>query len=362
MTGPSESDASASAGARTLQTIAMGDLVAERDRYDAAVMQSVELDRFCSSAPWILSAHEAFHAGDPIVGARLAGGYLAMARGNASGVGPFLAPLEAMWGLAAPLVGPDPEALVPSASELLRTDPAWRLLWFSGLLRDGRWFRALASAFGRRFELRLGPATERFRASLSGGFDGWLSRRSALFRKRLRASLRWAHRELEFEWFGSGEVLSTEAARALFERIHAVETRSWKGLEGTGFVAGDMRRFYERMVPELALAPREPAIAANAGAAVPSGDHRLRVLFARRHGEDVAVCFGGVLGDVYRGLQNSFDDRYREHSLGNVMQAESIRRLGEEGVAIYDLGSGMEYKARWSDEVFETVALLVIRR
>jgi CelD/BcsL family acetyltransferase involved in cellulose biosynthesis len=45
-----------------------------------------------------------------------------------------------------------------------------------------------------------------------------------------------------------------------------------------------------------------------------------------------------------------------------VLQAETIRRLCEEGVATYDLGSGMDYKARWAEVVFETITLLVIRR
>lgn len=320
----------------------LGALSAAREAFDAAVLKTPGIDHFCSSSAWILPAHSAFHAEDEVIAARLGDGFLALTRGQAPGLGPFLAPLEAMWGLACPLVGEHPAPLSRAAADLVSTLPDWRLLWLSGLLRDGPLFTSLARALSR-YELRLGPITQRFRASLDGGFEGWLGRRSPLFRKRLRAALRLAERELSFEWLAPPSA-DLATSRALFERIHAVETRSWKGLGGSGFVAGDMRHFYEAMVPELAA----------------SG--RLRVLFARHSGEDVGVCFGGVLAGTYRGLQNSFDDRFRDHSLGNVLQAETIRRLCDEGVATYDLGSGMDYKARWAEEIFETTALLVLRR
>lgn len=324
------------------QDLDLDELRAMSEAYDATVLSTPGIDHFCSSSTWILPAHSAFHADDEVIAARLGDGFLALTRGQAPGLGPFLAPLEAMWGLACPLVGARPTPLARAAADLVSTLSDWRLLWLSGLLRDGPLFTSLARALSR-YELRLGPITQRFRASLDGGFDGWLGRRSPLFRKRLRASLRLAERDLDFEWL-TAPVSSRTEAQSLFSRIHAVETRSWKGLDGTGFVAGDMRRFYELMVPELAAAGR------------------LRVLFARQDGQDVGVCFGGVLAHAYRGLQNSFDDRFRDRSLGNVLQAETIRRLCDEAITTYDLGSGMDYKARWAEEIFETTALLVLRR
>lgn len=320
----------------------LDELRAAGEAFDAAVLKTPGIDHFCSSSAWILPAHSAFHAEDEVIAAKLGDGFLALTRGQAPGLGPFLAPLEAMWGLACPLVGAHPTPLARAAADLVSTLTDWRLVWLSGLLRDGPLFTSLARALSR-YELRLGPITQRFRASLDGGFDGWLGRRSPLFRKRLRAALRLAERDLVFEWI-DGPPGSRAEAQNLFLRIHAVETRSWKGLEGTGFVAGDMRRFYEEMVPALA------------------DTGRLRVLFARHDGQDVGVCFGGVLAGTYRGLQNSFDDRFRDHSLGNVLQAETIRRLCDEGLATYDLGSGMDYKSRWAEEIFETTALLVLRR
>lgn len=319
------------------------------DPYDEAVARSVSVDQFCSSSAWVLPAHAAFHSGHPVVACRIDEGFVALARGYAPELGRFLAPLEAMWGLASPLVGPDERGLAQGAAEWLLTDPDWNLLWLGGLSKDGLSFTTLVRSLGPRVQLRLGPSTVRYRASLGGGFDGWLSRRSPVFRKRLRQALRWAKAELTFEWVDAATAFDPASAAAMFQRIHAVETRSWKGREGTGFVTGDMYGFYERMVPSLALKQGR------------SG-HGLRVLFARQGERDVAVCFGGVFGDTYRGLQNSFDDDFRSRSLGNVMQAESIARLCEEGVRLYDLGSEMDYKARWAESAFETVTLLVIRR
>ncbi len=342
-------DAASAGGARARTDLDGVGFAALRDAYDEAVAKSPSIDQFCSSAAWVLPAHAAFHNDHPVVACRIDDGFVALARGYAPELGRFLAPLEAMWGLASPIVGADERGLAEGAAEWLLADPDWNLLWLGGLMKGGPSFTNLVRFLGPRLQLRLGPSTVRYRASLEGGLDGWSALRSPLFRKRLRQAMRWAKAELTFEWVDGTVALDEPAAVALFQRIHAVETRSWKGREGTGFVMGDMYRFYERMVPSLAL---------KRGAA----GHGLRVLFARQGERDVAVCFGGVFGDTYRGLQNSFDDDFRSRSLGNVMQAESIARLCDEGVRIYDLGSEMDYKARWAESAFETVTLLVIRR
>ncbi len=315
--------------------------------FDGAVEKSDDIDRFCSSSAWILSAYEAFHASHPAEITPVDEGFLALTRGEAPGLGRFLAAFEAMWGLACPLVGPQPKRLGKEAGQLLLTRDDWQVLWLGGLKRDSARFRGLVEGLAKRCELRLGPESLRYRASLEGGFDGWLGRRSPRFRKMIRQLMRRGD-SLRFEWIDSQTPLTAEEATALYERIHAVETRSWKGLEGTGFVTGDMKRFYGAMVPRLAR---------------PHGlGHRLRVLFAKDGAEDVAVCFGGVFGDTFRGLQNSFDDRYRELGLGNRMQAEVISRLATEGVGIYDLGSEMDYKARWAEGRDTSLTLIGVRR
>lgn len=320
------------------------------EAFDAAVLASPRIDHFCSSSAWVLSAHAAFHGSGRGFIAALDEGFVALSRARTSGLGRYYAALEAMWGLACPIVGERAQRVGADAAALLLDQrERWDVLWLGGIERDGPLFRALAGGLGRRAELRLGPSMRRHQAALDGGFDGWLARRSPLFRKRIRQSLRAFEREgLTLSWVDTrtsseGGAPGPDGA-ALFERILAVERRSWKGLEGTGFVQGEMRAFYARMVPQLAQAGR------------------LRVLFAARGDEDVAVCFGGVLGDTFRGLQNSFDDRFRALSLGNAMQAHTIARLCAEGVAIYDLGSEMEYKARWAEGGLETVTLIAVGR
>ena len=84
-----------------------------------------------------------------------------------------------------------------------------------------------------------------------------------------------------------------------------------------------------------------------------------RLLFATLDGADVAYIFGGLFGDTYRGLQFSFDHRYADLSLGNLCQLEQIRRLCNEGVPNYDLGTEVRYKKRWGDRVFTTSSLFV---
>ena len=75
--------------------------------------------------------------------------------------------------------------------------------------------------------------------------------------------------------------------------------------------------------------------------------------------ESALTLFGGLFGKTYRGLQFSFDDRYAELSLGNLCQLEEIRRLSDDGVEIYDLGTEVPYKKRWGDRVFTTSCLVV---
>lgn len=313
--------------------------------FDRAVLASVDIDRFCSSTHWIVPARHAFHATHEVFVRPLGDGYCALTRGETAGLGRFYAPLEAMWGLACPIVGAPAETLGRQAAEVLLAERArWDVLWLGGVRRDGPLWRGLVRGLSGACDLRLGPTTTRHQASLEGGFDGWLSRRSAKFRKMLRQAMRDVRAaDVELEWV-DGESARALGGEALFARIHAIERRSWKGMEGTGFVQGDMRTFYERMLPRLASAGR------------------LRVLFGRQGGEDVAFCFGGVLEGTFRGLQNSYDDRLRALSLGNAMQAHTIEHLAREGVTQYDLGSEMEYKARFAEGGLVTATLIAVRR
>jgi CelD/BcsL family acetyltransferase involved in cellulose biosynthesis len=102
-----------------------------------------------------------------------------------------------------------------------------------------------------------------------------------------------------------------------------------------------MADFYDRMTRRLAARGR------------------LRATLARFGDEDVAMGFGATFGDTFRGLQMSYDDRFRDLALGNLVQHRLISGLAEEGIRLYDLGTDIGYKRRWSEPGLETVALVV---
>jgi CelD/BcsL family acetyltransferase involved in cellulose biosynthesis len=84
----------------------------------------------------------------------------------------------------------------------------------------------------------------------------------------------------------------------------------------------------------------------------------LRLGFAQRDGQDLAYILGGIFGDTYRGLQFSFAADEEPLSLGNLCQYWQLERLCAENIALYDLGSEVEYKRRWGEIVHETVTLV----
>jgi hypothetical protein len=309
--------------------------------YDKAVGQTPYIDRFCSSSYWVLPAHHALNGEEPayVWRADSSNGYVALARGRHESVGNYLQPLEASWGLASPIVGSDVRSVAREfASEFLHSTHDWETLFLTGIHKSSPQFVELVQNFRRRYFVGLGPSMTRMSARLDGGLDGFLERRSSKFRANLRNARRDAedvgvtyeyHSELD------GKV------DQIFDRIIDIERRSWKGKQDSGISSGRMRHFYERMTERLV--EREA----------------LRVGFARADAEDIAYCFGGVFDFVYRGLQMSYDDEYSDLSIGNLLQVEMIRSLVEEGVETYDMGQAMDYKSRWTDDEFTTVALVI---
>lgn len=298
------------------------------DELDAAVASDPAVDRFCSRSDWILSFHEAFHPHGEIVAARDGGAFVALAARRG-----LLEPLEAMWGFASPLVGPAASALM---LELLRARGGGEPLYLSGLAPSALGTRELLRGLRPDYALGLASTTVRFVARLGG--EGFLARRNARFRRNARAALRRTRAaEVTFEHLAPDDAAAGAAAHA---RTLAVEERSWKSAGGNGVDRGPMCEFYRRMLPRLAARKA------------------LRVVFARRGGEDVGYLVGGLAGELFRGLQFSFDERLRALGLGNALQLEAIDVLTQEGVALYDLGGQSEYKARWGELQVATVGVL----
>ncbi|HSD89141.1 MAG TPA: GNAT family N-acetyltransferase [Kofleriaceae bacterium] len=318
----------------------LGAAAAVADDFDREVAQTPAIDRFCSSFAWVASAASALMP--PRVSFTFRGeyGYFAAMRGVHPAGFPYVEPIELAWGLAAPLIGHDIDGLVGEVVPLLANRRDWQLAILAGMTVNGPQRRALDATLPARWERRRGQPTVRHVASLDGGVDGFLSRRSRELRKSIRKSRRAAHdRGLTFDSVRASE----QDAAALYERIQNVESTSWKSKEGVGIHAGPMRAFYGAMLPRLCALGQQ------------------RTIFARIGERDVGYILGAVMGGEYRGLQFSYDDELRELGIGGLLQFQQVTELCDEGVGRYDLGTEMDYKRRWAEEIMETEMLVLVR-
>lgn len=324
-----------------MREISLSQFKRERHTYNLLVAETPDIDRFCSSTYWILPAYEALsHAGEVWVrGSRTNRGYVVLARGYHESIGHYLQPLEASWGLASPLVGTKPAAVAREfAFELGQKAHQWDTLFLTGLNQKSPQFKELVKRLRRRYFVGIGPSMTRQFASLSGGLEGFLSRRSSKFRSNLRRAREEAKQlEIDYQYLAEFDGDPDE----VFDRIMRVEKQSWKGEKNAGITRGSMRQFYRHMIRQLAEADA------------------LRVIFGRHEDRDIAYCFGGLFESGYRGLQMSYDTDYREYSPGNLLQVEMIEHLADEGIETYDMGQAMDYKSRWTEKEFTTVALIV---
>ncbi|HEX2689138.1 MAG TPA: GNAT family N-acetyltransferase [Kofleriaceae bacterium] len=317
------------------------DIAAVADDFDGEVAATPAIDRFCSSSAWILAAASALMPPRAPFSFHSASGYFAAMRGVHAAGFPYIEPVELAWGLAAPLIGRDPDALAADVVAMLAARRDWQLAIFAGLTADGPQRRALERVLPPRWERRFGTPTARYVASLDGGVDGFLARRSRELRKSLRKSLRAA--SAAGVTFESVRISSAGGAEALYARIQQIETASWKAREGVGISVGPMRMFYELMLPRLCLTGQQ------------------RTVFAKVGGRDVGYILGAVFEGEYRGLQFSYDDDHAALGIGGLLQYHQIVELCDEGVARYDLGTEMDYKRRWAEEVMETEMLVLVR-
>ena len=316
------------------------DLAANADDFDREIARTPDIDRFCSSSAWVLAAASALMPPRAPFSFRGTHGYFAAARGVHPAGFPYFEPIELAWGLASPLAGHDSEALAQEIVPLLAQRRDWQLAILAGMTGDGPQRRALERALPRRWERRRGTPTIRHVASLDGGVDGFLSRRSRELRKSLRKSLRAANDA--GITFDSVRATPAEAA-ALYDRIQAVEQRSWKAQENVGISQGPMRAFYGAMLPRLCQLGQQ------------------RTMFARLGEQDVGYILGAVAGGEYRGLQFSYDDEHAQFGLGGLLQYHQVVELCADGIGRYDLGTEMDYKRRWAEDIMETEMLVLVR-
>jgi CelD/BcsL family acetyltransferase involved in cellulose biosynthesis len=312
----------------------------DRALWDRLALASPDIDRFCSASAWGLAAMGTIMEPGELVLEGGGDGLIALAHRRRDGLS-LLEGLEASWGLGSPLIGPDRRGLAATLSSILAGRSDWELAVLPGLPLGSPLLGAVAATLADRFRLATGPLTRRHVASLAGGVDGFLGRRSAGTRKSLRrAARRAAAAGISFEAHRPRRAAELDA---LITRAVAVEARSWKRRDG-GLAIPGMRRFYFRLGHRLIA------------------DGRLRVLVASLGDEDVAYVLGAVFGDTYRGLQFSFDDRYRDVGLGNLAQLRQIEQLvAEPEIRTYDLGTGGAYKRAWAELTRDSVCLVAIR-
>jgi hypothetical protein len=316
----------------------LDDFESRTAHFDDIMGRSDDVDQFCSSSLWGLPAHQALMPERELAVLESESGYVALARGTSDHYGAYLEPMECMWQFASPFAREDLK-LANEFGDALKTQwRDWNVVILTGLTPGTDFFRELVLELEKRFQLTLIGKTGRVLADISDGVSGFLGRRSRGFRRSLsRATRDCAQREIEFQV--CSDLGSVGECSGLYQRILDVELRSHKGLAGKGIDQPGMREFYERMLPRLV----------RVGA--------LRLIFARHEGQDVGFVFGGVKGSTFRGLQMSYDQSYAELSLGNVLQFKMVELLSDEGLAIYDLGSDIEYKHRWGEERFGTLSV-----
>lgn len=298
------------------------------------------MDPYCSRSEWVLSFHSAFAPQRAVFALRDGGSFVTLAGAPDERFGYVVQPLEHLWGMACPLVGPDARALL---ARLLAGGvfPAGAHLLLYGLPFDRLWLSELAAGLPPGWAFGLVGTTDRRIASLEGGLDGFLARRSPNLRRSVRKSLHRIERlGVRFERVP----VTPDTFPAVYRRILAIERQSWKSRSGNGVDRGPMKRFYERMIPRLL---RRDAF---------------RLIIARRDDEDLGYVHGGTIGRHFRGLQFSFVDDERTLSLGNLLQVEMVRWLAEDGFETYDLGMVVPYKERWAESGLVTADVLIAPR
>ena len=307
-----------------------------------------QADPFCSSPAWQIAFHEAFSPDRRLFLETGPGGVLAFAEKRFSPENAFLTPIEAHWLFGCPLMGKDAVDMLSGAMDSITTTyaPHFPKIVISGVRPGGILPRRLLRGFASTFNIYLHSECTQCAASLSGGVDGFLSRRSANHRSKLKKAARRAL--AKGIWFERVAPASLEEADAAYARMLHVESRSWKGTNECGMAEPPAREFYATLLRRLSLSKSA------------------RVIFAKSDNADIGFIFGGMAGKVYRGQQFSYDNLWRNYSVGNLMQVEKVRWLCEQEAARYDMGplTGplMEYKAHWAEKQFAIQTWIFVRR
>ncbi|MCR4667403.1 MAG: GNAT family N-acetyltransferase [Desulfovibrio sp.] len=301
--------------------------------------QASELSDPLSSEPdWILAFHETYNPSRPVLALFDSANAIFLCEEILQDGQTVLVSPECSWLYARPLLGPDPIPLFLSLLDHMDerySRTRFPLILFGGMSPHTAFASEALLHLGHAFRFYLHQEGVQCGASLKGGLDGFLGRRSGNFRSKLRKAWRKAH---EASVTYSRFIPEPDQVEDLFSRMLAVEEKSWKGKIESGIKNPHSTLFYKALMTRLAR------------------EGRARLMFAEHEGVDIGFIFGGVSNGIYRGQQFSFDASWEAYSIGNTLQYEQIRWLCQEGVLRYDMGPitgpRMEYKMHWTEERF----------
>jgi len=304
-------------------------------RWQQLALTTNQADPVCCAPAWQLAFHEVFTPKRRVfyasthLGAIILGEFIGQ-NGNT-----YLLPLEDSWLFGQPLLGEEAPLLLAEVMPELMEGNLGKIpdIIVSGIIEPSFFARALFQRFYPAFTFYRQDGCAGASASLRGGVDGWLGRRSANHRAKLRRSARHAaNLGVSFERCRPTQ----ENADSIYERIIAVERKSWKGIQHCGMAESPSLEFYRALLSRHA----------KNGAAL--------VIFAMLENTDIGFIFGGICGNIYRGQQFSYANEYAKLSLGNLLQLQKIIWLCELGVERYDMGpvtgERMQYKEHWTEQ------------
>ncbi len=329
----------------TLLTLA--DLENRSTDVEAAVDATGGIDRWCSGLDWVLPVAAGFAPDVTPLVLAAEGGFALCASYLSAGDNKVIAGLEPLWGFSFPIIGPNPTGVARSFVAHIAERDDWDFVVLPGAPGPNHPLTiTVATEMARLGTVHLQEGITRQIADIGDGYDAWFSRRSPKFRRNLRRTVRAADE--------ADLTLSLEDAAqddALFERILAIDHRSWKGQDGSGITSTEMSTMYATMIDRL------------------HSRSRLHAHIARRqHGDDwidVGYILGGLRNRQYRGLQLSYVSDIPEvanASIGNLLQHHQLKLLSEGNLADrYDMGMDFDYKRRWADRA-ETSSTIVMTR
>jgi hypothetical protein len=303
--------------------------------WSAAAANTGQADPFCCSPAWQLSFHNAFAPNRRLFIRECSKNVVAFAEKIISDDLVFLTPIESSWLFGNPLLG---EHSIDLFSDTLADiekyySPVSPRMFISGVRPYGAFYKKLKRHFADKFKFSRHSSGVQCSASLAGGLDGYLSKRSANFRRKTRKEMRRAlSHGVTFERVSPN---SDQEVDKIFSRMLSVELVSWKGIGHCGMAEPRPKKFYEVMMKYLAAI----------------GD--ARIIFAKHGVRDIGFIFGGVAEGIYRGQQFSYDEEWQSSSIGNVLQMEQVDWSCEEGLTRYDMGPlegpRMSYKSHWTE-------------